>query len=135
MPNGREQRHKDKIELAEERISNIREWHKEKADLKSRLATYKAFQEAAEALMDICAMICKDNGKTVKDDYGNIETLEAMKVIGEKLGGLLKEINGMRNRIVHEYNGFSYSIFSGNVERLLGGMEEFIGAVEKWAGK
>ncbi|MDO8625752.1 MAG: DUF86 domain-containing protein [Candidatus Diapherotrites archaeon] len=128
-------RYREKMELASERITNIREWHQSGSDLKSRLATYKAFQESAEALMDLGAMVCKDAGKTVKDDYENIQTLCTLKIIDEKLAETIKELNGMRNRVVHEYNGFSYQLFSQNVERLLKAAEKYLARIEEWTKK
>ena len=131
----RNERYLQKSELAKERIANIREWHLGGNDLKSRLATYKAFQEASEAVMDICAMLCKDSGKAVKDDYENIEKLRVMKIITEETSSSLREMNGMRNRIIHEYNGFSYKMFSGNAERLIKDAENFLGVVDAWQKK
>lgn len=101
-------------------------------DAKSRMATYKAFQELAEALLDLCAMACKDEDKNVKDDYANIETLKSLKIIDEKTAKALAEINGLRNRVVHEYNGIKYDIFSSSAARLLADAEKFLESVKTW---
>ena len=135
MLKARKERYAGKIELARERISNIQEWVSEKLELKSRLACLKAFQELAEALTDITAMICADSKKQVKDDSSNIEKLAELKIIDGKNANALKEANGLRNRIVHEYNGLSFEIFSANTARLLEGSEIFLEAVEQWLKK
>ena len=41
---------------------------------KTKLATYKAFQEIVEACMDIVAMMCKDSKIPPQDDYTNQES-------------------------------------------------------------
>ncbi len=38
-----------------------------------RKAIYKEFQEAVEVITDICAIIAKDMGYSIEDDYTNIE--------------------------------------------------------------
>ena len=128
----RKERYEAKADLALERLSNVREWYAQ-SDQKSRLAAYKAFQEMAEAISDLCAMACKDNGKLVKDDYANIESIKTLKLIDPKLAEALNEINGMRNRVVHEYNCFSYQKFSGSIGRLLSAAEKFLKEISGWA--
>ena len=55
-----------KLELLEERLNDIESWisglsfEEFESDKKTKLATYKAFQEAVEAITDICAMMLKD---------------------------------------------------------------------------
>ena len=50
-------------------------------------------------------MIIKDEGKLVTDDYSNIENVgKILKLKNEEIA-LLKRANGLRNVLVHEYNG------------------------------
>ncbi|HID27221.1 MAG TPA: DUF86 domain-containing protein, partial [Methanosarcinales archaeon] len=86
MDNKRLQRYIDKIDHINERIGDINTWLSELTDIididkKTRLAVYKAMQEAVEAETDVAAMIIKDEGKLPKDDYSNIESLFELKVI------------------------------------------------------
>ena len=59
-------RYLEKINLANKRISQAKEWIGfNKSDEKTRLAFYKAVQEVAEAFMDIIAMIIKDESLSI----------------------------------------------------------------------
>ena len=68
-------RYKDKINIIIRRSGNIKEWtggyeaENFLRDEKTKLATYKAFQEIVESCMDIIAMACKDEEIVPKDDY------------------------------------------------------------------
>jgi uncharacterized protein YutE (UPF0331/DUF86 family) len=80
MERKRLRRYIDKIGHIEERIRDIRTWLIEfenigVLDRKTRLAVYKAMQEAVEASTDIGAIILKDEGKLPQDDYTNIARL------------------------------------------------------------
>ena len=101
-------------------------------DEKTRLACYKAMQEVIERCMDIVSTILKDIGEFPKDDYTNVEILESRKLISKSLSGALKELNGLRNRIVHEYNGLADEIAITSFEELLPHVKEFLEVVRKW---
>jgi uncharacterized protein YutE (UPF0331/DUF86 family) len=133
MDAARLKRYADKMELISKRITELGEW---KADFledeKTMLASYKAFQEVVEASMDIVAMMAKDSGSVPKDDYTNIETIERKNILERKICDKLREANGLRNRVVHHYNGLSAARATESVERLLPVIEEFVEAVKKW---
>ncbi len=63
-------RYRDELDLIILRAGQAQSWLDEEgpedflADDKTKLATYKAFQEAVEASMDVVAMMCKDLGST-----------------------------------------------------------------------
>ena len=100
-------RYKDKLNLVSKRVEQVQEWLQQISaeefleDDKTRLASYKAFQEAVEACLDLVAMMCKDSGMVPKDDYGNLETLGELP---KDARILLMEANGLRNHLVHRYN-------------------------------
>lgn len=100
----REKRYKEKIELAEERLSDVEELISDFDNKIKRLACYKAFQEVVEALFDIIAMFLKDKNKIVKDDYANIGKLEEIEILEKNDAAVLREANGLRNRVIHKYN-------------------------------
>lgn len=55
-------------------MNDVAEWIDDALeDKKTKLAVYKAAQEAIEAMCDIIEMCLKDNGIPLKDDYTNIE--------------------------------------------------------------
>ncbi|WP_297089990.1 HepT-like ribonuclease domain-containing protein [Thermococcus sp.] len=57
-----------------------------------------------DVAMDIVAMLTKNLGITVEDDYTNIAKLEEKGVLSEGEVSLLRAYNGLRNAIVHKYN-------------------------------
>lgn len=138
MDSERLRRYIDKIEHIEERIEDIRTWLNESEDIremdkKTRLAVYKAMQEVVEASTDIVAMILKDEGKLPKDDYTNIEKIFELNIIDRSVKEALNEADGLRNRLVHEYNELNDEIALESIQSLLVQIEEFVeAAVKKW---
>lgn len=134
----RAKRYKDKINVILERCEEINEWTGgyEEDDFtreeKTKLATYKAFQEVVESCMDIIAMACKDEKIVPKDDYTNIENLI---FINERIKEVLIEANGLRNRLVHRYNQLDDLVAFISVKELLPGIDEFVEVVEQWMRK
>jgi uncharacterized protein YutE (UPF0331/DUF86 family) len=140
MDSERLRRYIDKVEHIEERIEDIRTWLNEIEDIremdkKTRLAVYKAMQEAVEAATDAVAMILKDEGKLPKDDYTNIEKIFELNIIDKRAKEALIEADGLRNRLVHEYNELNDEIALESIQCLLVPIEEFIEAVKKWMRK
>lgn len=140
MDSERLRRYIDKIEHIEERMEDIRTWLNEIEDIsemdkKTRLAVYKAMQEVVEASTDVVAMILKDEGKLPKDDYTNIEKIFGLDIIDNRVKETLNEADGLRNRLVHEYNELNDEIALESIQELLMPIEEFIEAVKKWMRK
>jgi uncharacterized protein YutE (UPF0331/DUF86 family) len=134
----RVKRYRDKINVIIERCEEISEWTEEfeaekfTRDEKTKLATYKAFQEVVESCMDIIAMACKDEKIAPKDDYTNIANLD---FINESMKGVLIEANGLRNRLVHRYNQSDELIAFVSIKELLPKIEDFVGVIEQWMRK
>lgn len=133
----RKDRYLGKVERMEARASDIEEWIGNlsepdfERDKKTRLAIYKTFQELAEAVADICAMYAADTGKVVGDDHENIKKAGG-GLYKEGLRTALENSNGLRNRIVHEYNGLSHKIAYESINELLPSLREFGKEVKKW---
>uniref|UniRef100_A0A7C3RE04 DUF86 domain-containing protein n=2 Tax=Archaeoglobus fulgidus TaxID=2234 RepID=A0A7C3RE04_ARCFL len=92
--------------------------------------TFYNLLTAIESAMDISAMLVKDFGKRVEDDYGNIETLQEIGIIDEKLAEKLKMCNGLRNWLVHRYNRVDRQLVLNSVEEVKEILIEFIKRVE-----
>ncbi|MEW5996767.1 MAG: DUF86 domain-containing protein [Candidatus Micrarchaeota archaeon] len=136
MEAARLKRYKDKLDLLRKRKAEIEEWEGDfLGDEKTALACYKAFQEMVEAAMDILAMVLRDENTPPKDDYSNIDSALGKKVISGRLGKALKEANGLRNRVVHEYNGLDENTAYESMLGLLPFFEELAQAVGEWLGK
>lgn len=136
MDEDRLRRYWDKINLISKRRNQIREWTAIRSedfikDEKTKLATYKAFQEIAEACMDIVAMMCKDSKIPPKDDYSNIELLKD-KIPFENMEETLIEANGLKNRLVHRYNTADDLLVFESIKEILPRISTFIEGVKKW---
>lgn len=135
MDEDRLKRYWDKINLILKRSDEITEWTTIPltdftADEKTKLATYKAFQEIAEACMDIVAMMCKDLRIPPKDDYANIEILKKQLSL-ENLESLT-EANGLRNRLSHRYNATDDSLAFESIKEILPRIATFVRGIKKW---
>ncbi len=119
MKKYRLKRYNEKINFIEERLLDIEEWIQNAEEKLERLACYKAFQEAVEAIFDLIAMMLKDNGKEVEDDYTNLEKIKVLKILSTEETGILIEANGLRNRIIHRYNTTDDKIAVESIKSLL----------------
>ena len=133
MEEARIKRYLDKITLIEKRMNEFYEWSGDfHTDEKTKLACYKAVQEIAEGVMDVCSIITKDTKNIPRDDYENVETICGLGIISKEVSNALKELNGLRNRIVYEYNGLNEKIFLESVERILPYIKQFVDGVRAW---
>lgn len=67
-------------------------------------ALFYRLQISIDASMDVVAMLCKDLGITVKDDYTNLDELEKINILSKNITKDLRRWNGLRNVLVHKYN-------------------------------
>jgi uncharacterized protein YutE (UPF0331/DUF86 family) len=131
-------RYRDKLNLIILRAGQAQSWLEEEdpedflEDDKTKLATYKAFQEAVEASMDVVAMMCKDLGITPQDDYSNLDRLE---VLEDASRAVLKEANGLRNHLIHRYNKRDDHLAWQGMADLLPGILAFTEEVAAWLEK
>ena len=126
-----------KLMKLSERREDVERWcrgdiEEIKGNKLKRLAIYKAFQEAMEAAMDLCAMILKDIKVMVSDDYENVVNLKERGVISDKIKDILQEGNGLRNRLIHEYNKLDAGIALESARRISKGLEDFEREIKKW---
>jgi uncharacterized protein YutE (UPF0331/DUF86 family) len=131
----RARRYKDKTNIIIKRANQIESWVQDISadqfleDDRTKLATYKAFQEIVEACMDVVAMMCKDMYMVPKDDYSNIDNLD---LIDRNTKTALAAANGLRNRLVHRYNQTDDRIALESVNALLPELSGFMEMVELW---
>ncbi|MBY9010102.1 MAG: DUF86 domain-containing protein [Candidatus Lokiarchaeota archaeon] len=94
-------------------------------------ALFYRLQVSVDAAMDIVAMLCKDLGITVKDDYLNIDALEALDLFQKELLRNLRRLNGVRNALVHRYNKIEEEQIIKEKENFVNILKEFVKRVEK----
>ncbi|MFP3908865.1 MAG: DUF86 domain-containing protein [Archaeoglobaceae archaeon] len=127
-------RYIDKLQHIGERTGDIENWIDDaKKDKRSRLAIYKATQEAIEASCDVISMYLKDKGYTPKDDYTNIDKWGELE--NNEVSECLKVANGLRNRLVHHYNGLDDNIALESIRDIIPCLIELTQVMEKWLEK
>lgn len=87
-------------------------------------------QTSIDAAMDITAMLVRDIGIDVSDDYENIDILRENGVIDTELAEDLKRLNGMRNAIVHKYGRVDTELILQNLERVKEQLRRFVEIIE-----
>ncbi len=135
LPEPRKKRYMRKIHHGRHRITLVKEWQKEgtsEYEIKSLLAIEKAAQESIEVATDLMAMILKDISIPPTDDYTNISRVLEQDIIAEKTGRILREANGLRNRLIHVYNDIEQKVLLQSIRRVMPGISEFLDVVEKW---
>jgi uncharacterized protein YutE (UPF0331/DUF86 family) len=137
MDEERAKRYEEKLNFVSERMEDIESWLPERTeefllDKKTRLAVYKAFQEAVETCLDVVAMLCKDEKIMPKDDYQNLEELYQRGLMNPGLKGALARANGLRNILVHRYNLVEDRLAFESIRELLPSLSQFVDWVEKW---
>ena len=134
MDEKRERRFYQKLETLEDRLTFIEENFPEIDELIGnrvlRKALYKEFPELTEALGDLSAMMAKEEGILVKDDYSNLERLKPL--LKPDVIENLKRANGLRNVLVHEYNGIDDTLAFESVQDVLQSFWVFDSMVKEW---
>ena len=127
MTKDRINRYREKIEYIIEALEQIPEKPERPIEISG---IFYNLHTSIESAMDIIAMLLKDLGFRVEDDYSNIEKLVELKVIDKKLGEKLKMCNGLRNWLVHRYNRIDTKIVLDSVDEVKEILMEFIERVE-----
>ncbi len=138
LPENRKKRYMQKILHGRNRIELVEVWQQEKIsehETKSLLAIEKAAQEVIEVATDLMAMMLKDTSIPPTDDYTNIARILELGLITKEVGAILKEANGLRNRLIHVYNDVDIDILLESIKRVLPGITEFLNVVEKWLSR
>ncbi|MGV9171080.1 MAG: type VII toxin-antitoxin system HepT family RNase toxin [Promethearchaeia archaeon] len=133
-------RYKEKLEYLKNTVGQLQDWtgEVEKEDflkesgIQKRYSIYHAFQIAVEIISDLVAMIVKDESIIPKDDYSNIEILKKKKTFKSDVCAKLKEANGLRNRIVHDYNGLDDSIAYERIFEHINIFKKFEKEIKTW---
>ncbi len=87
-------------------------------------------QTSIDAAMDMAAMLVRDSGLDVGDDYENIDILKEKNVIDASLADELKRLNGMRNAIVHKYGNVDTELILRNLENFKVQLQKFVDIIE-----
>ena len=77
-----------------------------------------SLQVAVEISVDIVAMKVSDMGLKVEDDTTNIDKITGKGIISQNEGDFLRQMNGVRNFIVHRYNRLDMGIVNEALSRI-----------------
>jgi len=143
MEEERIKRYNDKLEYLNQTIENLNDWTEsidskefiERLELQKQYGIYHAFQIGIEIITDLISMIVKDIKMIPKDDYSNINLIKNKKIINTDLAAKLREANGLRNRIVHDYNGLDNEIAYNRLKDLLKYFQKFKVRAKEWLKK
>ncbi len=111
----REKRYRDKINYIVESLEDLKEEPDNSLEKKGILY---CIQTIIESLVDLISMLIKDIGIPVKADKKNINTLVKERNLDPTLAEKLIKANGMRNIIVHRYNGIEEKIILGSIDKI-----------------
>ena len=143
MNEERIQRYKEKEEYFGKLIGKLKEWTKDlnekdfinNLSLREQFSIYHAYQIILEIITDLTAMVVKDLKIIPKDDYINIDVLAEKEIISKDLSYNLKQANGLRNRIVHNYNSLDEEIAFKSIQKYLEDLEKYKEAIDNWLQK
>ena len=105
MESTRKTRYIQKITFLQERLKDFDKYRYQKLSPLEIDGVYYRIQTVVDSMMDLIAMFLSDRGVDVADDYTNIDKMQENNIISRGLGEKLKKSNGLRNAIVHRYNG------------------------------
>ncbi|MCZ7360739.1 MAG: DUF86 domain-containing protein [Candidatus Methanoperedens sp.] len=111
-----EDRYLSKLETLIKEEEFIRD-HRIEDEITER-ALLHALEISVEISMDIIAMKIRDMGLKVEDDATNIEKITHERIISKGEADFLRQMNGVRNFIVHRYNKLDMDIINEALSRI-----------------
>ena len=124
----RKDQYKRKFEIIIDKIIHLPENLNENEYYRDAL--YYRLQVAIDATMDVVAMLCKDLGISVKDDYFNLDELEKTNTLPSNLIKELHRWNGLRNILVHGYNKIEEETIIKEKNEVISSLKAFLKEVE-----
>jgi uncharacterized protein YutE (UPF0331/DUF86 family) len=102
-----------------------------RARLYERKAAERLLQETIEAALDINAHVIAEQGGVVPDDYyGGFIALGTLGIIADPLARELAPSAGLRNRLVHEYEGLEDAKVLAAIETMQQVYPRYVAAIE-----
>jgi len=98
-------------------------------------ALFYRLHTSIEAFMDIIAMLCKDFGILVGEDYHNIDEIGRLDLFSPSEIAYFRKLNGLRNVIVHKYNKIEERLIIEELEPIIEFINHFAERVEAIVNK
>lgn len=124
----RKDQYKRKLEFIIDKITHLPENLNDNEYYRDAL--YYRLQVAIDATMDVIAMLCKDLGVSVKDDYSNLDELNKTSMFSSNLIKELHRWNGLRNILVHGYNKIEEETVIKEKNEVISSLKTFVKEVE-----
>lgn len=127
----RKKRYLEKLETFENELEFIKT-HSMDSEATKRACLY-SLQVCVDVALDVVAMAASDLGLVVEDDYTNVKKLEKEGALNEEDGDLVRRFNGLRNAIVHKYNGLDLEHVQeglNEINKLYGILDKLVEVVE-----
>ena len=107
-----------------------------RARLYERKAAERLLQEAIEAALDVNAHFIAELGREVPEEYyGGFLKVGELGILSIDLARSLAPSAGLRNRLVHEYEGIDDAKVLASIARLLDLYPRYIQAIEAYLTK
>jgi uncharacterized protein YutE (UPF0331/DUF86 family) len=95
-------------------------------------ALFYRLQVSIDTSMDVIAMLCKDVGISVGDDYSNIESLRSNSILDPEMLDEMRRLNGLRNILVHRYNKIEGDTVLAEEKQVVAILTDFATRVEEF---
>ncbi len=113
---------KDSVELVEEKLPEIPQGFQSMERLE-RDGIYKNIEFAIQNILDICAIILKDEElKVPSSDDDMLKELQDSKVMKGNVIEIIKQMKGFRNHLVYRYGALDDDIAYSNIKN---GLNDF----------
>ncbi len=120
-------RYREEIEYIIESLEQIPDKPEKPIEISG---TFYNLHTSIESAMDIIAMLVKDLGQRVEDDYTNIEKLVELNVVDKELAEKLRMCNGLKNWLVHRYNKVDTKLVLDSVSEVKEILLKFVERIE-----
>lgn len=124
----RKEQYKRKLDFIIEKIYNLPNVENQN-DIYIDALFYR-LQVAIDASMDVIAMLCKDLGIKVRDDYKNLDKIKELDIFSPELVNILRKYNGLRNALVHKYNKIEEDLILQQKEDIKENLNLFVKKVD-----
>jgi len=125
----RKEQYNRKLDFILEKITHLPESLQENEFYMDAL--FYRLQISIDTAMDIIAMLCKDLGIAVKDDYSNMDELEKLNLFKSDLIKQMRRMNGLRNVLEHKYNKIEEDLVLEEKNNLVKNLKAFVKETEK----
>ncbi len=127
----RKTRYKTKMRYVVESLSLAESLIEIPNEIEERALYYCLFT-SIESAMDLIAMLIKDKGNIPKGDNFNIEYLVSQGFFTKEIAVHLKSCNGLRNVLVHQYNGVDREIVLDSFKDVNDTLTQMVTRVEEY---